>query len=262
MSSFIIAEALYSSEHMEMKKHFHMSHELIYVQEGKIELNIAHKRYILSDRQIAFISHLEEHSVKILSPTYRRYFIMFTPERLAQFIDNPKLMSVFKNRPEYYNHCVDATPITESIIAKMIREYHNRDDLSESVVACLLTELLTDYYRSFPALFSLPESISNPRILEIQAFIDQHFLQDIKISALAQMFFISPCYLSHEFKRLTGYSPKKYLLLNRLVFAKNLLLHTDLPIKEIAVQSGFPDSNAFIRSFKNECGLSPNQYRK
>ncbi len=44
--------------------------------------------------------------------------------------------------------------------------------------------------------------------------------------------------------------------------AKHLLSQTDLSIKEIAEQLGFPEQFAFRKYFKRVVGVSPSEYRK
>ncbi|MFR6258370.1 MAG: helix-turn-helix transcriptional regulator, partial [Anaerovoracaceae bacterium] len=99
-------------------------------------------------------------------------------------------------------------------------------------------------------------------IYQVQKYIDQNFAQDIKIKELAEKFYINFYYLSHTFKELTGYSPKQYLLLNRLTYSKELLAQTSLSVGEIAMRCGFSDANSFIRTFRRHYGTTPSQYRR
>jgi len=63
------------------------------------------------------------------------------------------------------------------------------------------------------------------------------------------------------FKQATGLSPKKYQMRARLVRAGKLLRETDLPIGEIAEQTGFESIFAFSRRFKKLLGFAPSEYR-
>ena len=76
------------------------------------------------------------------------------------------------------------------------------------------------------------------------------------------IFYINHSYLTHVFKQQVGYSPKQYILLNRLSYAQELLETTQLQISQIAYRCGFGDVNNFIRAFKSYSGLSPNQFRQ
>ena len=51
-------------------------------------------------------------------------------------------------------------------------------------------------------------------------------------------------------------------MLNRIRNAKELLVHSDLRVREIAHPSSFMDESNFIRYFKRETGSTPSKYRK
>lgn len=63
------------------------------------------------------------------------------------------------------------------------------------------------------------------------------------------------------FRQATGLSPKKYQMRARLVRAGKLLRETDLPIGEIAEQTGFESIFAFSKRFRKLLGFSPSEYR-
>ena len=54
----------------------------------------------------------------------------------------------------------------------------------------------------------------------------------------------------------------EYLNYIRLEYAKSLLKEYDLNIKEVALASGFKDSNYFCRIFRKQTERSPTEYRR
>ena len=64
------------------------------------------------------------------------------------------------------------------------------------------------------------------------------------------------------FKRATGLSPKKYQMRARLVRAGRLLRDTDLPVSQVAEQTGFGSLFSFSHRFRKMLGVSPSEYRK
>ncbi|SCB97691.1 helix-turn-helix domain-containing protein [Gilliamella intestini] len=93
-------------------------------------------------------------------------------------------------------------------------------------------------------------------------YIDTHFREDITRDFLANMFYISPNYLSHLFQSEGKIGLNEYLNHIRLEYAKSLLKDYDLNIKEIALASGFKDSNYFCRIFKKKTERTPTLYRR
>ena len=53
-----------------------------------------------------------------------------------------------------------------------------------------------------------------------------------------------------------------YIINEKMEKAKTLLIEGVLPLKEIALQTGFNDYNYFIRIFKKRVGTTPLQFRK
>ncbi|MWP46353.1 AraC family transcriptional regulator [Gilliamella sp. Pas-s27] len=96
----------------------------------------------------------------------------------------------------------------------------------------------------------------------IRQYIDTHFREDITRDFLANMFYISPNYLSHLFQREGKIGLNEYLNHIRLEYAKSLLKDYDLNVKEVAITSGFKDSNYFCRIFKKKTERTPTEYRR
>ncbi len=72
---------------------------------------------------------------------------------------------------------------------------------------------------------------------------------------------ISQRYLSKLFQQYLGTSPRKYANHVRLMFAKQLLHETKLPITDIAFSAGFNSIRRFNDAFKNTLKLTPSEIR-
>ena len=88
------------------------------------------------------------------------------------------------------------------------------------------------------------------------------FLGGLTTVSYTHLFNFSTKYLSSLVKNETGKSFSTYLTDLRLDRAIDLLLHTDLGIKEIAASVGYSDPRYFHRLFKKHVGKTPSQYRK
>ena len=80
-----------------------------------------------------------------------------------------------------------------------------------------------------------------------------------KMSALAGL---SVSYFQRKFKLQTGLSPYDYLIRKKIDAARQLLLHTDTSITQIACALGFSSSQHFANTFKQYEGKTPTQFRK
>ena len=61
--------------------------------------------------------------------------------------------------------------------------------------------------------------LEEPHILgrRIKEYIDKHYMEPITLQSMGEALHISPYYLSHVFKQMSGYSPVQYLLRRALV---------------------------------------------
>ena len=97
---------------------------------------------------------------------------------------------------------------------------------------------------------------------EIISYIDFHYMEDLTLNRLAEMFNISKTYLSNLFRRETGVTLTEYIHQVRMRKAITLINSSALPVAAIATACGYNDINYFTRIFKRTYGLSPKQYQK
>jgi len=125
--------------------------------------------------------------------------------------------------------------------------------------------LLIDGHRpsQLPYVAGLPgRSHDDPIVHEIQAHIDAHLDEPLRISKLASQFGLSSRTLTRRFVTATGHAPQAYLSAARVQHAKRLLETTTHSVDQIRLLAGYHDAAAFRRAFKLGTGLSPNDYRR
>ncbi len=108
-------------------------------------------------------------------------------------------------------------------------------------------------------LTSFSSNTVNDYNLIIQFLNEYH--TNITLSHLSKHLKRSPSHISHLFKKESGMSIRVYCNNLKLEDAKRLLLTTDFPITEIALEAGFCDTSYFISLFKKKYGITPHQYR-
>jgi transcriptional regulator GlxA family with amidase domain len=68
--------------------------------------------------------------------------------------------------------------------------------------------------------------------------------------------------LSRIFRAGTGTSILAYLTRLRMNHAMQLLLHSELPIKQVAASVGYPDTHYFTTLFGRHTRTTPGEYRR
>jgi AraC-like DNA-binding protein len=99
-------------------------------------------------------------------------------------------------------------------------------------------------------------------IPKLTAYLEHHFQQKIYLDELTKLAGMSRATLMRHFHAALGVTPMIYLRNLRLRHAAELLLETDLSLKEIADQSGFISMPYFFRIFKSCYGEPPQEYRR
>ena len=105
-------------------------------------------------------------------------------------------------------------------------------------------------------------SDTDRKIYSVAGYIHAHYPDDLSLEMLAEHFSISPSYLSHKFKQVTGFSVTDYIQMTRIRNVQALLINTHIPITEVAEPCGFNCFSQFNRVFRKHIGMSPSRYRK
>src|ERR1043165_1799702 len=103
---------------------------------------------------------------------------------------------------------------------------------------------------------------THSRFKTVFNLIERKLAPNLSIEELARAYGTSLHAFSMAFARSTGMSPKAYLKRRLIQEAMQLLLNSDLRIKEVASQLGFSDEFHFSRFFRIANGLAPSQYRR
>ena len=99
---------------------------------------------------------------------------------------------------------------------------------------------------------------SSPLVSQVLRLIDEHYSEELSLESIAANFFVSKYHLSHEFSRAVGTSVYRYIMIKRLLMARQLLLGGMSP-SEVYGRCGFKDYTNFYRAFKAEYGVSPRE---
>ena len=96
-------------------------------------------------------------------------------------------------------------------------------------------------------------------ILSVTQMMDH---QAVTVTQIADKMCMSPKTLNRRVKYLTGEGAKRYMMRIQLEQARIMLLQDlDIPIVEVGNCCGFDDHSSFTRTFTQNVGMSPSDYR-
>lgn len=84
---------------------------------------------------------------------------------------------------------------------------------------------------------------------------------DLSVEDVAKYMNLSRAQLYAKIKSLTGESPVEHIRNARLEMAKTMLIDTELNVSEIAYRTGFSAPSYFSKCFRDQFGMSPNEFR-
>lgn len=99
------------------------------------------------------------------------------------------------------------------------------------------------------------------RLLRAKDRMDAASHEEWPVSRLAVVSGVSEAHFARSFKQAFGVPPHRYLLTRRIERATALLRDTELPITEIAFQTGWASLGTFGRTFRDVTGESPGTVR-
>src|SRR3954462_3209428 len=99
------------------------------------------------------------------------------------------------------------------------------------------------------------------RLKRVLSCIELRLAEPIQVCELAREVHMSPFHFTRMFKLATGHSPHKYLTLQRVERAKELLATSDMPIAAIAAAVGYQTQAHFTGVFSRHAGATPKVFR-
>ena len=109
----------------------------------------------------------------------------------------------------------------------------------------------------------IPENkIEDEFVQRVREAIETHLADTgFTVEQLCKVVFMSHSQLHRKLDALTGCSPNKFIRIIRLNKAKELLINSAMSIASIALDCGYNDPGYFARVFKQEYGVTPQDWR-
>lgn len=98
-------------------------------------------------------------------------------------------------------------------------------------------------------------------IARVESFIRAHFRENITRDDVAAVAFITPNYLSKQFRNKMGMNMREYINQIRIEEAKRMLLTTNLSVSEVAGLAGYDNISYFSTVFRKHTGMTPVDWR-
>lgn len=201
-------------------------------------------------------------------------FIIFVHE---DFLNGHSLHAEIKkyNYFDYEtNEALHLSPREELVIWDLFRKieteyFNNEDEYSRDIILVHIDSILKYAQRFYKRQFINRTEISGKTVSKFNGALTAYFEKgDLQqkglpsVNFMADQLHISAKYLTDLLKQETGKTTIELIHIFLISEAKNLLKGADQSVAEIAYNLGFENLSYFSRLFKQEVGVSPNQFKK
>ena len=248
--------------------HWHDEFEIIYVRSGFLAVSISGESYIGKTGDAFVVSPGNLHLMGSQTGTVDYYTFLFPLKYISFRTDDmldEKLLEPLNSG--HLMICPRVKDTAKELCEQLIEIYEAKKDESESKITTqvrtkiiLLQFILEMWKKGF--VIENDTSGRNTVEKEMVSYIQQNFTGKISLREFGEQFHLSEKYISRYFKEHFHITLSQYVTYLRLEHAKQLLQDTDIPVTDVAMQSGYQNVSYFIRSFQKAYAVSPLKNRK
>jgi AraC family transcriptional regulator len=241
-------------------------------------LTLSHRIANSPPEDVEVHTHLEAHFVLVTSGRYVSS-AKAIPSRNATLIYNPAGTTHRDHFEQgigsFFTICVSRSQLSESSDTELQEAVHLIDERPCGLAKALLLECARwdassplkaqSLYLELQAGLSYKSAFMKRRPSWLDnacELIQDSHKENLDVGQIARAVGVHSTHLARTFRNFLGCTPGDLLRSRRLEFAAELLLHSNLSLAEIALESGFSDQAQFTKSFCRVYGAPPGVYRR
>ncbi|MBZ2200780.1 MAG: AraC family transcriptional regulator [Lentilactobacillus hilgardii] len=254
--------------------HKHMYHdgnfEIIIVIKGTLYMQVDNDHYQLNSGDVFALPpyhHLHGYKPSPEDTQYFWFHFFMKPNGLKTIDveqDSGKITALFNSDtavlPLIFNL---STVEKEFVLANQILDVSASNYFTSLSVDYLLTEMIIqlseDYYQK---IIGPSPSEHAARVETIKNWIRANLSESLRVGDVADAFALNPHYLVRIFKEQSNETVIQYINKLKMEEAKELLVRTNMAIKQIAGMAFFSDEKRFMKAFKKYTNLTPSEFRR
>ena len=247
--------------------HHHDFYEVYLFLSGSAEYWIEGRRVTLAPGDFILINPTELHRSIVLpeATDYERIVMWISKDYLASLSssDTDLARCFDSSRPSHRNRLRPSGATLSPLAVKLgelVEEYCAQEWGREASLNAIFLQFMVGLNRLADSSSGKPSKDNEESfVTKVLRYINENYSEELSLDLLAERFFVSKYHLSHAFRREVGVSVYRYIMLKRLLAAKELLL-SGMSSGEVAYACGFGDYAGFWRAFKTEYGISPKEF--
>lgn len=105
-------------------------------------------------------------------------------------------------------------------------------------------------------------ALSARQLRSVTRYVRENLRTPCDVARLAEEARLSPAHFARCFKATCGMTPHQFVARMKMEHARELLLHSDAPVSEVAQATGFASRAHFAQSFRRHWGEAPARFRR
>lgn len=259
------------TENWKHKPMYHDGHfEIIIVITGKLFLQVDNAQFEINEDNVFTIPpyhHLVGYRDSPIGTQYFWFHFFTKPDgaKIVEINDPTDNSEISFHKNQAVLPLLFTLPSIEKsfVLANQVLDVAKNEYYTSLGVDYLLTELIIQLTNDYgKTLTGLPTTSEIARIEAIKDWTRANLSDQLKVSKIAEAFDLNPHYLAKIFKQTTNETVIQFINQLKMSKSQELLLRTNLPIKQIASMSFFSDEKRFMKAFKLKTSLTPTEFRK
>lgn len=244
--------------------HFHDFHKILIFLKGNVSYCIEGRSYELKPNDIVFVPAGEVHRPVLCDDSvYERIIIYISRDYLASYGEKDNDLSwCLEQAHQNQSHVLRIPAFKNSrpgqIVHTLEQSFQTHEYADELYHHILFLEFMIQLNRAAirNGIEYITTTSSNPKIIAIIDYLNQHLTEDLSIDSLAGAFYMSRYYLMHTFKEETGYTIGNYISTKRLLLARQLI-EDGMSVTCACYECGFKNYSTFSRAYRKHFGCNP-----
>jgi AraC family transcriptional regulator len=145
--------------------------------------------------------------------------------------------------------------------AEMERGYPTGRLYRDSLAMALAARLVSNHSAGARETFAPSGQMGAPRLKRVLSYIEENLGEDLRLEAIANEAGLSASHLKVLFRRSTGMPVHRYVIGRRVERAAHLLKRGELPISQVALETGFAHQSHLAMHMRRILGVSPRNLR-
>ncbi len=195
---------------------------------------------------------------------WKEYWISWNGERLYRLLKKGVI-----GPTDPVLHLPSCEPIRE-VFERIIQRVRTSPTENPNILSAYAMEILTlsienDTHAPLHSDTAIPAEyahiVDDPLVFKALQMIWNHSYRAIKVGEIAQTLPVSRRTLERKFSATLKRPVNSEITRCRVARARHLLTNTQLPVKHIAYAVGFSSTDRMSRTFREEIGVTPTEYR-